>query len=284
MKEQDFNIEGTINTSKWKTRSSWNRNFQEELEFFKASLIEQVKNQESKTYYKFSDGEYLFYSGKFGGGSVKAGRRDISEVLSDEEMLPFREGIFKNDFNMSWIAPNMVDMNEKFIQIFKKDFDWPVEFVYGLIANKWFFKQFKGEIGLIGAGPKLELIQELLKRQEYRDYLGIDQFEDYIKVPQKYICNNLEETDMSIKKQLEKSKSKIFLIGIGHSQQALLHRMKNYKDAIYIVCGAGICALAGVQDNNRPYFGDWTNYKLKNYNYQKIDIWRNNFKRYKIIG
>ena len=50
MKEQDFNIEGTINTSKWKTRSSWNRNFQEELEFFKASLIEQVKNQESKIF------------------------------------------------------------------------------------------------------------------------------------------------------------------------------------------------------------------------------------------
>lgn len=284
MNGQSFDIDDTVNISKWKFRSRWKKNFQNELENFKNLLIKQVKEGESKTYYKFSDGEFLFYSGNFGGGSVKPGRRDISKSLSEKEMIPFREGILKNDFNMSWVAPNMIDMNEKFFDIFKKDFDWPVEFVYGLIANRWFFKQFSGKIGLIGAGPKLDLVQELLEYREYREYLGIDRFEDYIKVPQKFICNNLEETDRLIKDQLEKSTSKIFLVGIGHSQQALLHRMKNYKNAIYIVCGAGICALAGVQDNNRPYFGNWTNYMIRNYDYSKIDIWRKNFKNYKIIG
>jgi len=284
MKSQDFKISGTTNSSKWQTRSSWDKNFQEELENFKNLLIEQVDKGESRTYYKFSDGEYLFHSGEFIGGSVKAGRRDISKELSKDELKPFREGILKNDYNMSWVAPNMINLDEKFKDIFGKPFDYPVEFVYGLIANKWFFETFKGKIGLIGAGPKLELIQKLLEHKEYRDYLKIDKFEDYISVPQKYICNNLDEVDMSLKEQLEKSKSKIFLVGIGHAQQALLHRMKNYKDAVFIVCGAGICAISGLQDNDRPYFADWTNYHLGNFDYRSVDIWKQNFKKTKRLG
>ena len=38
-----------------------------------------------------------------------------------------------------------------------------------------------------------------------------------------------------------------------------------------------IDAYAGVQDNIRPYCGDWINYKLKNYDYSNIDIWKENF-------
>ena len=53
--------------------------------------------------------------------------------------------------------------------------------------------------------------------------------------------------------------------------------MKKYKDAIYIVVGSGIDAYAGVQDNLRPYMGGWINFQITNYDYTKIDIWRERF-------
>ena len=67
-----------------------------------------------------------------------------------------------------------------------KQIDFPAEYNYGLISNKWLLKEFSGKIGLIGAGPKLKIIKKLLKNNEYKKYLGIDKFLDYISIPQKF--------------------------------------------------------------------------------------------------
>ena len=71
----------------------------------------------------------------------------------------------------------------------------PAEYGYGLVANKWLTKSFSGKIGLIGADEKIDLIKQLIQRKEYKEYLGLDNFNDYIKIPQKFACDNLDEID-----------------------------------------------------------------------------------------
>ena len=59
---------------------------------------------------------------------------------------------------------------------------------------------------------------------------------------------------------------------MGHVKSALNHRLKKYKNAIYLDVGSGIDAISGVVDVYRPYFGNWTNYQIKNDPiYQQID-------------
>ena len=140
------------------------------------------------------------------------------------------------------------------LNVFLEKLPIPTEYPYGLIANKWLFETFKGQIGIIGAKEKLELIQELLEYDEYKEYLGIDKFEDYISIPQKYACDNIDATDKMVKEQLQ-DPTKIFIEGIGHAKQALLWKMKEYRPPVYLSVGSGVCAVAGVQDCiGRPYF------------------------------
>ena len=114
-----------------------------------------------------------------------------------------------------------------------------------------------------------------LEYKEYRDYLGINKFEDYIYIPQQFACDDIEATSKLVEDQLKNAKSKIFLEGIGHAKQALLWRMKEFHPAVYISVGCGICAIAGVQDCvGRPYFANWKNYRIKRYDYGKVDIWK----------
>ena len=49
----------------------------------------------------------------------------------------------------------------------------------------------------------------------------------------------------------------------------MAHKFKNYKNAIFIDIG---CGMSGKNNENRPsIFWFWTNYRIKNYNYTKID-------------
>jgi len=51
---------------------------------------------------------------------------------------------------------------------------------------------------------------------------------------------------------------------------AIAHKFKNAKPAVYIDVGAGIDGLAGMLDIKRPYAGDWTNFRVKNYDYSEV--------------
>lgn len=245
--------------------SKWNEN--SEYEGFKNFILDLVNNKQSKTFYKFSDGEYYWLI-NYQVGSVSPGHRDSNKVQRD--LTPFKEGVVQCDYLMCQLLNIDVD---RFKSYFGRDFDFPVDYAYSLVADKWFTKTFNGRIGLIGADNKLDLIKDLCEKDEYREYLEFDGFTDYIKVPQKFLCDSIDEGEKIIGEQLKNSKSDIFLVGIGHAQQALLHRMKKYKDAVYIVVGSGIDAYAGLQDNIRPYMGDWINYQLTDFDYSKVDIW-----------
>lgn len=238
---------------------------------FKELIDSLVSNNKSKTFYKFSDGEYYWLHNQQV-GSVSPGRRDSN--ISDRNLKPFQEGIVKNDYLLCQALNSHINWYKNEFQI---DPYYYVDYAYALAANKWFTSKFNGNIGLIGAAPKMELIKQLCNKQRYLDYLEFDGFSDYISMPQRYLCDNLELGEQMLSEQLTKSKCNIFLVGIGHAQQALLHRMKKYKDAVYIVVGSMIDAYAGVQDNNRPYCTNWKNFKVKDYDYSKIDIWKENF-------
>ena len=140
--------------------------------------------------------------------------------------------------------------------------DFPAEYGYGLVANKWILQEFAGQIGLIGADSKLNIIENVIEAPQYQEYLGLEKFEDYISLPQRFACDDLEATERMVGEQLKKSTSKIFLMGMGHVKSGLIHRLKKYTDAVFLDVGSSIDALAGVIDVNRPFFGDWTNYQI----------------------
>ncbi len=248
--------------------------FQEKLIEFKSQISQQVENSMGVSYYKFGDGDYFFLKRK-PKGSAKPGNRALSKGYWRINHKEFVNGSKQNNYFMCEI----VKQNRKYFnELFSINFDFPGEFVYGLVANKWLLRNFNNQIGIIGAKEKIEIINELMSKEQYREYLGVDKFNDYIVIPQKFACDNIKETREKVKKQLENTSSKIFILGVGHVKSGLTHLLPSYKNAVYIDVGSGIDALAGIIDKERPYFGNWQNYKLKNDKfYRNIDYLHFNF-------
>ena len=151
---------------------------------------------------------------------------------------------------------------QRFSEVIDRKIDYPAEFGYGLVANKWLLQTFAGKIGLIGANTKMNIIQNLMEAPQYQEYLGITKFEDYISLPQRFACDDLDATEKMVGDQLKNSTSKIFLMGMGHVKSGLIHRLKKYTDAVFLDVGASIDAIAGIIDVDRPFVADWVNYQI----------------------
>jgi len=256
-----YKIDGTVNNDGNPCFSSPNTypSFQEDLEKFKSFLVELVEKKVSATFYKFGDGDYFFLT-KQGVGSATPGRRALSKGYDQINHQAFVDGAKKCDYYTCEIYPENIS---KFKEVLPDNpIDFPAEYGYGLVSNKWMLKTFAGSIGLIGADRKMNIIQNLMEAPQYQEYLGLDKFEDYISLPQRFACDDIDATEKMVGEQLIKSKSKIFLMGMGHVKSGLIHRLKNYTDAVFLDVGSAIDALAGIIDVDRPYFGDWTNYQI----------------------
>ena len=266
-----YKIEGTINNDQnpcFHDETVYPK-FQEELEGFKHLLIELVYLNEPKTFYKFGDGDYYFLN-KIPTGSATPGRRALSKSYDDINHDAFVKGAQECDYYTCEIYP---ENRVNFIDVIQRRIDYPAEFGYGLVANKWLLKTFAGQIGLIGAGLKLNIIKNLMEAPQYQEYLGLEKFEDYISLPQRFACDDLEATEKMVASQLMKSTSKIFLMGMGHVKSGLIHRLSKYRNAVFLDVGASIDALAGIIDVDRPYAGDWTNYQIDDVQlYKGIDF------------
>ena len=266
-----YKIEGTINNDQnpcFHDETTYPK-FQEELEEFKHLLIELVYLNEPKTFYKFGDGDYYFLN-KIPTGSATPGRRALSKSYDEINHDAFVKGAQECDYYTCEIYP---ENRVNFIDVIQRRIDYPAEFGYGLVDNKWLLKTFAGQIGLIGAGAKLNIIKNLMEAPQYQEYLGLEKFEDYISLPQKFACDDLEATEKMVASQLMKSTSKIFLMGMGHVKSGLIHRLKKYRNAVFLDVGASIDALAGIIDVDRPYAGDWTNYQIDDVQlYKGIDF------------
>ena len=266
-----YKIEGTINNDQndcFHDETTYPK-FQEELEEFKDLLKKLVDFNQSRTFYKFGDGDYHFLK-KESVGSATPGRRALSKPYDEIDHDAFTKGAQECDYYTCEIYP---ENRVKFAGVINRAVDFPAEFGYGLVTNKWLLKNFSGKIGLIGAGSKLNIIKNLMEAPQYQDYLGLEKFEDYISLPQKFACDDLEATEKMVASQLIKSTSKIFLMGMGHVKSGLIHRLSKYRNAVFLDVGASIDALAGIIDVDRPYAGDWTNYQIDDVQlYKGIDF------------
>ena len=255
-----YKIDGTINNDTepcFHNPDTYPR-FQEELEEFKHLLIELVYLNEPKTFYKFGDGDYFFLR-KEPVGSATPGRRALSKGYDQINHEAFVEGAQLCDYYTCEIYPTN---RARFADVINRKVDYPAEFGYGLVTNKWLLETFSGRIGLIGADQKMNIIQNLMEAPQYQDYLGLEKFEDYISLPQKFACDDIDATEQMVAEQLKNSTSKIFLMGMGHVKSGLIHRLKKHANAVFLDVGASIDALAGIIDVNRPFAGDWTNYQI----------------------
>lgn len=266
-----YKIDGCINidTEPFFERQECYPLFQDHLVDFKNLLVSLVEKGESKTFYKFGDGDYWFLRG-IASGSSTPGKRALSKPYSEINHQQFVDEVKLCDYYTCEIYTH----NRQFFRevIPGQKIHFPAEYGYGLVANKWFFETFAGSIGLIGADTKMNLVSELMGAEQYQEYLGLEQFEDYISIPQKFACDDLDATEAMIGEQLKNSSSKIFLMGIGHVKSGLIHRLKKYTDAVFLDVGSGIDAIAGIVDVGRPYFGDWTNYQIDEENlYADVD-------------
>lgn len=266
-----YKIDGCVNIDiehAFQSKESY-PNFQEDLVKFKNLLVELVETNQNKTFYKFGDGDYWFLK-KVPSGSATPGRRALSKNYEEINHQLFVEGSNKCDYYTCEIYAHNREFFKEVIP--NKQIDFPAEYGYALVANKWILETFSGKIGLIGADVKINLINNLIQATQYQEYLGIEKFEDYISLPQKYACDNIDLTEKIIGDQLKNSKSKIFLMGVGHVKSALIHRLKRYTNAVFLDVGSAIDALAGIIDIGRPYFGDWTNYQIDEFNlYENVD-------------
>ena len=267
----EYKIEGTVNNDQnpcFHNPDTYPE-FQKKLEEFKKLLVELVDNNESKTFYKFGDGDYYFLQ-KMPVGSATPGRRALSKSYESIGHERFVEGAQLCDYYTCEIYPENIAHYKEVIQ---RDIDFPAEYGYGLVTNKWLLQTFAGKIGLIGANTKMNIIQNIMEAPQYQEYLGLEKFEDYISLPQKFACDDLDATEKMVGEQLEKSTSKIFLMGMGHVKSGLIHRLKKYTDAVFYDVGASIDAIAGVIDTDRPYAGDWTNYQIDEQSlYSGVDL------------
>jgi len=191
-----YKIEGTVNldSNPCFTNPNTFPKFQEGLEIFKEHMISLVFENDSNTgttFYKFGDGDYYFLK-KQAVGSAAPGARALSVPFDSINHDEFTSGAQLNNFYTCEIYPENIS---RYGEVIEKDINYPAEYGYGLVGNKWFFEKFAGKIGLIGASQKLSLIEELMSKEEYKNYLGIDSFNDYIHYPQNHACDDITSVE-----------------------------------------------------------------------------------------
>ena len=244
--------------------------FQESQKGFKSMIQDWIVNPRGITTLRFGDGDYYVLI-KHGVGSATPGKRALGKPYNElQNHQDFIDGVVQNDYVFSEIMPNIRTWYNDMYP--NRNIDGNLEYIYGYTANRWIFNQLKGKkIGLIGAGIKLDIVKELMEYPEYQEYLGVEKFESYIKIPQKFAMDDVDSLENDIKEQLESSDCDFYLFGIGHVKLALSHRFKKYKDKPFLDIGCGIDAIAGSVNTKRPYYGEWVNFRLPHFDYSQVD-------------
>ncbi len=241
-----------------------------------------VEKNQAASFYKFGDGDYYFLEG-LPVGSAMPGRRAISRALTESELAEYNRRALQADYYMC----ELLKINRlMFASCLKgKQIDYPAEFAYGLLASGWLTRRFRGKVGLIGSEKKLKIIRSLIEVGEYQDYLGLDRFEDYIPIPDKFAADNLPLKLEKLQEALQESKSSIFILGVGHLKSGILSRLGDFKKAVYFDVGSGIDALAGIIDTRRPYMGSWINHQLPDRHlYSEVDLLNFNNGNIRLLG
>ena len=234
-------------------------NFEEGFAGFKDELRTMVDTQQACTYFKFGDGDFHFLQ-RSEVGSARPGKRALSRSYSEIDHDAFVYGSTRCTHYMCELLPNNRRLFERVLP--DVPISWWADYAYAAVASGWVTSQFPDSIGVIGSRSKVRIIRELMESPSYRQYLGSHGFKDYIEIPDRFACDDLDALTASTQEQLKSASSAIFLVGIGHAKSGLLWRLPDLYSAAYLDVGSGIDALAGVIDRFRPYFGGWLNFRL----------------------
>lgn len=230
-------------------------------------IIDKIEKKKPYTIIRVSDGEYFFLKGKLvGNGPLRHFTK--SKSLHDINLDLFKNGLTQCD---SIHIEMYKKYQSNFFNLYKKNIfsEIPFECIYALISSKKILKN-KFRIGIIGADNKIEIIKKLLEFKEYREYIGRDAFQDYITVPERGSSNDVKKLEEHILSHI-KDDIDIYLVGIGIAKLAVMHSFTTKSNAVFIDIGAGVSALAGLVSHERPYFGDWVNFRLKDFEYSSVD-------------
>jgi|LauGreSuBDMM15SN_2_FD.fasta_scaffold03194_4 hypothetical protein len=271
-----YKLEGTecisssdLDNPLYNTKETW-PSFQEDFIEFKNIIFSSVSNKSPKVFLRMFDGEFYFLKGQAFGNILK---RHSSINPKHIDLTPWFQSINLCDYKCTQLYEHGEDELKTFYEVFPNSkIDFPMEFLYSIIANKWVFQQFPNRIALIGGESKLKIIKKLMTYNEYRSYLGVEKFVDYVSIPETKACDYVDNLDKFFEETLPSIDADIFLFGIGISKLYLASKFKNYKNAVFLDVGAGISALAGCTSLERPYFGSWTNFRLKNFDYSNTDL------------
>lgn len=234
-------------------------------------IISNLKNKKAYSILRLGDGEAYFLQRKYMGNIQR--RHLTSKKTEDLDLNKWRESYLNNDlrtFDLNWSLRKLWKPIEGLI--IKRDF-FPLNTVYAIVASREVFSISKKiKIGLIGPKSKLDLIQELIKFPQYQNYLGVDKFYNYVYVPQRGACNDVEDLFVKVSNQVGQERCDLYLVGMGIAKMIILSKLKQESNAVFLDIGSGIDAIAGIVPKDRPYFGLWTNYKIQDYDYSKIDM------------
>jgi len=228
-------------------------------------FLEIIKNYKNCVIMRIYDGELYFLERKKIGNIP---RRHCNQNLKNKDLEPFNQGVYDVDYLCIQLNKSIM---AKYNRMFTRQINFPMEYCYSIVANKWIFNQFPNEIALIGGSEKMRIIKDLMGYKEYRDYLGVNSFTDYFSIPERYASNDPDKILEDLEPQLKQSNAKIFLFGIGISKLAIAPYFRFIKNGTYIDIGCGMSALAGFVSLNRPYFGSWINYRIKDYDFRTTD-------------
>ncbi len=234
---------------------------------FLKKMKNEINNNAGFSTVRVGDGEALFLLGKKVGNISKRHLTKKTSINLKNWILELK----KNDqirFSITWSLrklwkPIFPEIRKKFI---------PLEVIYASIANKELLKICNNyKVGIIGPKSKLIIIKKLLAHKEYKNYLHFNKFEQYIYIPEKGACNDTDYLKKNILKQIGNNKCDIYLYGIGIAKIKIINSIKESTNVLFIDIGSALDALAGIIPKDRPFFGNWTNYKIKDYDYEGID-------------
>lgn len=261
-----FEIPNTINYDPQQMKIEYKSpdnypNWLDKYNELKNKILLWSKNNKSKVIIRCFDGEWKYLN--------KTKMRYLEGYYNtfDEKII---NKMKENLNNVDILTSHLTHVEDRIKVLPNRKLDYPMEFIYSLLSTKWILNNFKNEITLIGGSDRMELIKQLMKSKEYRTYINQDRFNEYISVPNKQCCEQMDTISKSIEEGLRNSKSKIVLFGMGISKLGIIDKLKGYHNAIYIDIGHGMDCLAGIGNPIRPYFGMWKNYRLKKFNYNNI--------------
>lgn len=267
---------------RYQTRDSAGK-FQTGLRDFQIEIEDAVRTRRALSVLKFGDGDYYFLRG-IHVGSAAPGYRAISRPVPTRLLKESR----KSAISSSLMVCELPLSNRAMFKVLfpNRTPDFPAEYIYGLVSAAWFTKNFKAnKIGLIGANRKLRIISELLNYSEYQDALEIENFSDFIPVPDKFAADDPHGLLSYLERELANSSADFFLVGLGHVKSWLLPKLPQIYTAPFIDIGSGIDALAGIIDTGRPYMASWTNFQVSDRSlYDDVDYLNFNGANIKLLS